>query len=187
MKSKAKTTLSIAQAKIYLDQKDYSKAAKAFDALVKERDAEAMYIRAGFAPSDQEISDFDSMRLRLLRSAAELGHPAACYELAMHLESGDLGPQDEAEAMDLIRRAAALQHPHAIWRLGIMHIYGTGGLPEDIALGRSLIEKAAAAKSQGALRTLAEFRAKGLFGYERDLDESRRLLQRAENDDVVPI
>jgi TPR repeat protein len=169
-----------------IDHGDFSKAVAILDALInKQHNPEAMFLRAQFGIANESEESFNKRRIQLLNEASVLGHVNAIYELSMHLEEGDLIPQDKIKATSLLWQAADAGHPHAMWRIGLMLVYGAQEQQQDINRGLALIERAAALKSQGALRSLAEFYAEGKFGYAQNAYEANRLLMVAEGDGVV--
>lgn len=170
-----------------IEQGKLAIAAKILDPLIEGGDPAAMYWRAQFGFSGEDEDIFNARRISLLTRAEKLGHSDAAYELSIHFDSGDYVGQDIKKADRLLRRAAALGHPNAIWRIGTMILYGTGGELQNIQNGLELIEKAAALKSQGAVRMLGEFYSTGKFGYPRDERKAAQLAALAESDEVVAI
>lgn len=170
-----------------IDADQFKKASEILEELIKKNSPEAMYLRAQFGLLDEDVKWFETRHIALLSKAAALGHPAAMYQLSVYFEEGDFIAKDTVQALFFLQSAANSGYPNAIWRIGIMILYGTKGFAQDVQEGLSLIEKAAAAKSQGALRTLADFYANGKFGYPINQSEANRLIQAAEADDVIQI
>jgi TPR repeat protein len=175
------------KARAAIEKGDFVLAENLLDDLAHAGNADAMFLRAQFGTSQEPEHAFNERRIRLLTDAAKLGHAGAAYQLSIHLEGGDAVPEDKVTALELLRQAASLGHPNAVWRIGLMHIHGTGSESGDVKLGIQMIEQAAALKSQGALRTLADFYAEGKFGFRQDAKEAERLLKAAEEDDVCPL
>lgn len=170
-----------------LDSGDFAGAAALLDPLCTAGLAEALFLRSRFAMPDESQVDFEARHVAQLERAASLGNAEAQYALSMLLASGELLPRDQERAGTLLRAAAKGRHPHAMWQLGLMLVYGTGGESADESVGLSLIQEAAALRSEGALRTLGDFYRAGLFGLERNVDEAQRLAAIADSPDALPL
>lgn len=66
---------------------------------------------------------------RSLVSAAKRGNIEAQYQLAAMLATGDGAEKDLAAAANWYGKAAAKEHPEALYNLGIMHVLGETGRP----------------------------------------------------------
>ncbi|MFC7091985.1 tetratricopeptide repeat protein [Jeongeupia naejangsanensis] len=58
------------------------------------------------------------------RRLADVGHPAACYNIGVLLLGGRHLPRDDASAESYLRRAAAQQYPGSFRPLGMMALRG---------------------------------------------------------------
>ena len=157
------------------------------DELVRIGDSEAMFLRSQIGLENETEENFWARSLALLREASSKQHGGAAYQLCTLLEQGDAVAKDEKQARALLDQAAQAGHPHALWRAGLIRLYGEGDTAPDPEEGKKMIEEAAAKRSQGALRTLAKFHEDGSFGYSQDLEVAKRLRDAAESDDAVPI
>lgn len=157
------------------------------DELVRIGDSEAMFLRSQIGLGDETEEHFWARSLALLREASSKQHAGAAYQLSTLLEQGDSVAKDEKQARALLAQAAQAGHPHALWRVGLIRLYGDGDTAPDPEAGKRMIEEAAAKRSQGALRTLAKFHEDGSFGYRQDLEVAKKLRDAAESDDAVPI
>ena len=84
-----------------------------------------------------------AMGRQLIRESAESDEPAAMTILAEWLLKGDGVDKDEFVAYKMMKSVAEKGYPPAIYRLGLWHCQGTGGISRNEELGNDLIEKAA--------------------------------------------
>ena len=155
--------------------------------LVRSGDAEAMFLRSQIGLGDESEEQFSTRSLFLLREASAKQHPGAAYQLSVLLEEGDAVEKDTNLAGALLNQAAVGGHPHALWRLELIRLYGGSNFAPDLVNGIRLIEEAAVKRSQGALRTLATFYEDGSFGYPQDPATAKKFRDAAEGDDVLPV
>lgn len=184
------SSISIKQlraARLALSEDRIADAIRILEELIRIGDTEAMYIRSQIGIEDEAEEVYWARSLALLREAASKQHAGAMYQLSVLLEVGENVAKDEKQAKELLAQAAQAGHPHALWRIGLIRLYGDENTVPDPVSGKRLIEEAAAKRSQGALRTLANFYEKGLFGYPQDLETAKKLYDDAEADDALPL
>lgn len=103
--------------------------------------------------------------------AAKRGSVHAQYQLAAMLASGDGAEKDLAAAAQWYAKAAAKNHPEALYNRGIMHILGEIGRPA-VKKGMLMIKRAADLDLWDAHWYLAHVFMNGLYGQPRDLDKA---------------
>ncbi|HJR20241.1 MAG TPA: hypothetical protein VJ822_01370 [Dongiaceae bacterium] len=103
--------------------------------------------------------------------AAKRGSVHAQYQLAAMLASGDGAEKDLVAAAQWYAKAAAKNHPEALYNLGIMYVLGETGRPA-VKKGLSMIKRAADLGSWDAHWYLAQVFMGGLDGQPRDLDKA---------------
>jgi TPR repeat protein len=108
---------------------------------------------------------------RSLVNAAKRGNVDAQYQLAAMLATGDRIEKDVAAAAHWYAKAAARNHPEALYNLGLMHILGEIGRPA-VKKGMALIKRAAKLDSWDAHWYLAHVFMDGGHGQPRDLDKA---------------
>lgn len=106
----------------------------------------------------QSPSDADKDRARAyLEAAAEQDHPTALFLMSEdYLSSSDLYPTDEAKALELGERAAALGHPEAMFKTGTRYQYGLATAVQDREAARKWYGMALEAGYRDAQRQLDE-------------------------------
>jgi len=113
----------------------------------------------------------DSHSLRSLVNAAKRGAVEAQCQLAAMLATGDGAAKDLVAAAQWYAKAAAKNHPEALYNLGIMLILGEIGRPA-VRKGMSMIKRAAELDLWEAHWYLAHVFMDGLYGQPRDLDKA---------------
>jgi TPR repeat protein len=108
---------------------------------------------------------------RSLVNAAKRGNVDAQYQLAAMLATGDGIEKDVAAAAQWYAKAAAENHPEALYNLGLMHILGEIGKPA-VKKGMAMLKRAAKLDSWDAHWYLAQVFMVGLHGEPRDLDKA---------------
>jgi TPR repeat protein len=103
--------------------------------------------------------------------AAKRGSVHAQYQLAAMLASGDGAEKDLAAAAQWYAKAAAKNHPEALYNLGLMYILGEIGKPA-VKKGMAMLKRAAKLDSWDAHWYLAHVFMVGLHGETRDLDKA---------------
>ena len=167
-----------------LDAGDFVRAAEILEPLCGADVAQALYLRSTFALPSEGTDSFDARRISMLERASLLGSADAQYALAVHHDTGDLVPRSAARHSELIAQAAASGQPHALWRYGLMQVYGTSLVPRHAEAGLRLVFDAARLGSEGALRTLSEWYAEGAHGLPVDLSEATRLRELAHSGSI---
>jgi Sel1 repeat len=117
------------------------------------------------------VSARESRSFRSLVTAAKRGAVEAQCQLAAMLATGDGAEKDLAAAAQWYAKAAAKNHPEALYNLGIMHILGETGRPA-VKKGMSMIKRAAELDLWDAHWYLAHVFMDGLYGQPRDLDKA---------------
>jgi len=108
---------------------------------------------------------------RSLVNAAKRGNVDAQCQLAAMLATGDGIEKDVAAAAQWYAKAAAKNHPEALYNLGLMHILGEIGKPA-VKKGLAMLKRAAKLDSWDAHWYLAHVYMDGLHGEPRDLDKA---------------
>src|SRR5262249_25613451 len=101
------------------------------------------------------------------RKAADKGSTAAMVELAASLASGSAGAKDEAEARNLLLRAAQRGNARAAAQLAVSS--GGAGAASEPAQARALLAKAAETNSAEAQFQLGLMMANGVGGSKDDV------------------
>ena len=137
------TTTPIEQAREAIEAGRFEEAVALLKPLTNTGDAEADYLYGSLLFYGPEIVEIDDAMDAFAR-AAELDHPAACYQVATTLIDDEdgviLGPVVDR---DLLVRAAELGHVEAQRTVGVLHVHGEEGFPEDLAITRHWYERAA--------------------------------------------
>jgi hypothetical protein len=141
-------------------------------------DARALYLLglltcAGFGTSADPTRALD-----LQRRSADLGDPAAMFEIYAQYANGIGAPRDDAAAFAALTRAADAGHPRALYNMGAYHATGRG-IPKDLTKAVAWYERAADAGQAGAIATLAIMYARG-EGVPRDPERAAELFDQAE-------
>jgi TPR repeat protein len=108
---------------------------------------------------------------RGLVNAAKRGNVEAQCQLAAMLATGDGAEKDLAAAAHWYAKAAARNHPNALYNLGLMHILGETGR-RGVKKGMAMIKRAADLDFWDAHWYLAQVFMDGLDGEPRDLDKA---------------
>lgn len=78
----------------------------------------------------------------LYARAAEAGHPAAQYNVAMMYSNGEAVNVDYQQAVYWFRKSADQRFAPALHRLGELYYFGMGGLPRDAGAAAQLFDGA---------------------------------------------
>jgi TPR repeat protein len=95
----------------------------------------------------------DPVRARALLAKGAETNAEAQYQLGLLMAEGVGGPKDDVAARALFERAAALNHPGALERIGAFAQAGRGG-PQDSAAAKAYYERAAALGNDDAKAAL---------------------------------
>ncbi|ORX58087.1 HCP-like protein [Hesseltinella vesiculosa] len=101
----------------------------------------------------------------LFVQAAKHHHPDAAYRTAKCYEDGVGTRRDKAKAAQFYRKAATLNHPGAMYRLGLAQIKGDLGMSINIRDGHKWLKRSAEASTAEyphALHELAQLHERGL-------------------------
>lgn len=134
----------IEKAKLCIDEGNYKEAEKILEPLVKEDNAEAIFLSSSFSKGRSEsIQEFEKRSFSLIEKAADLGFPEALYTLGVIYESGDGIKSDIVKASSLFCQAAKLGHSRSKLSYGLDLYYGTNGIAQDKLYGKRMIKEAA--------------------------------------------
>ncbi|KAG1228616.1 hypothetical protein G6F35_002293 [Rhizopus arrhizus] len=153
------------------DNKLYLKEAiKIFKSLSFKGHAEAQYGLANIYASGQlspsHTSDF-SRAFPLFLQASKHQHPDAAYRAAKCYEDGLGCLKNKSKASQYYRLAATLNHPGAMYRLGLAEIRGELGLKRNVRDGYKWLNRSANAATRDYPQALHEL---GLL-HEKGLDD----------------
>jgi TPR repeat protein len=128
---------TLAQGKSAYEAGDYAVALKIIRPLAEQDDLEAQYLLARMHEKGEGVTKDMVEAAKWYRRAAERGHAAAEYRMAVGYTFGlgDL-PKDEAEALRWLRRSACHGHKKAMKMLGGAYERGKLGLAPDPELAR---------------------------------------------------
>lgn len=148
---------AIDKAKACIEEGNYQEASRILDPLVKENNAEAIFLSSSFSKGESEtIEEFEKRSFSLIEKSANLGFPEAIYTLGVIYETGDGVKSDIAKASSLFRRAAELGHSRSKLSYGLDLYYGSNGIVQDKVLGKRFIEEASYESVEGASEILAD-------------------------------
>jgi uncharacterized protein len=136
------TTSPLDQAKAAIAEAKYAEAAALLAPLTNTGDAEADYLFGTLLFCEPDLVSVDDA-MDAFGRAADLDHPAACYQVATTAVDGDeviAGPVVDA---DLLLHAAELGHVEAQRLVGVLHVDGDDGFPQDLEVTRQWYERAA--------------------------------------------
>ncbi|KAG0005672.1 hypothetical protein BGZ80_011137 [Entomortierella chlamydospora] len=108
--------------------------------------------------------DFDKA-FPLWVQASKHGHPDAAYRTGKCYDEGLGTRKDNARAVQFYRKAASANHPGAMWRLGVVTLYGELGLtaqPRDGVKWLKRSSQAATPEFPFALYELAQLHERGI-------------------------
>ena len=110
----------------------------------------------GYAPAQARLADLldtaeqDAEAVALYRKAAEQGDPSGEYGLSRMLVNGEGVARDLPQALALLRKAAAKDHPPAIEALARAYRAGSLGLQRDLQEAAQLEARAKALRAQAS-------------------------------------
>ncbi|KAG0205387.1 hypothetical protein BGX28_003008 [Mortierella sp. GBA30] len=108
--------------------------------------------------------DFDKA-FPLWVQASKHGHPDAAYRTGRCYDEGLGTRKDNARAVQFYRKAASANHPGAMWRLGVVTLYGELGVSASPRDGVKWLKRSAQAASPEfpfALYELAQLHERGI-------------------------
>ncbi|NSX55277.1 tetratricopeptide repeat protein [Parasulfitobacter algicola] len=122
--------------------------------------------------------------LPLMLKTAELGYPAAQYQMGLIYREGRLLPQDNAIAREWYDRAVAAGNAHAMYNLGVMKRRGIGG-EADLTGAVNLYQHAADLGHADAWANLGMMHLKGLGADQNDRMAFEATLKAAERSSLI--
>jgi uncharacterized protein len=121
----------------------YEEAEALLRPLTNTGNAEADYLYGSLLFCGPEVVDIDDAMEAFAR-AADLDHPAACYQVATtSIDDADGVITGPVVDRDLLVHAAELGNVDAQRAVGVLHVHGEEGFPEDLAITRHWYERAA--------------------------------------------
>jgi hypothetical protein len=134
---------ALAPGKSAYEAGDYASALKIIRPLADQDDPEAQYLLARMHEKGEGMAKDMVVAAQWYRRAAERGHAAAEYRMAVGYAFGlgDL-PKDEAESLNWLRRSACHGHKKAMKMLSGAYERGKLGLAPDPELARYWRERA---------------------------------------------
>jgi TPR repeat protein len=122
-----------------------------------DREADRLYEEA----VRRHASSTPMRRFERYARAAEAGHPAAQYNVAMMYANGEAVNVDYQQSVYWFTKSAGQQFAPSQYRLGELYWFGMGGLPADPRAATRLFEAAAAQGDPDACLNLAIVLASG--------------------------
>ena len=136
-------TTPLEQAKDAIETGRYQEAEALLKPLTNSGDAEADYLYGSLLFCEPDLVDIDAA-MDAFERAADLDHPAACYQLATTLiDDADGVITGPVVDRDLLVHAAELGHVDAQRTVGVLHVDGEEGFPQDLTITRHWYERAA--------------------------------------------
>lgn len=127
--------------------------------LVKESNADALFLCSTFSISkDEAEDDFEKRSIDMLTRAAELGHAKATYALAVRYDFGDGVICNKEHAALLFKKSAEGGYSKAKLNYALDLIYGSNGMPQDKSHGITLLKEAAEEGVEGASEELSNLK-----------------------------
>ena len=140
-----------------------------------DREADELYEEA----VRRHASSTPIRRFERYARAAEAGHPAAQYNVAMMYADGEAVNVDYQQSVYWFTKSASQQFAPSQYRLGELYWFGMGGLPADPRAATRLFEAAAEQGDPDACLNLAIVLASG-DGLPVDTGRARAMLDCAE-------
>lgn len=151
---------------------DPAKAAKWYREAALTGNLEAQYRLAKLVSKGAPgLSADKATALKLLQSAAKLGHAAAQNLLGQMLQNGDGTAKDEKAAVEWYEKAATQNYAAAQNNLGVMYLKGLG-TNRDLAKAFGAFESAAKANDGWGLNNLGGMYEMG-WGTSKNLDKAK--------------
>jgi TPR repeat protein len=154
-----------------IDQSDIATAIK-FCKIASATSRRAMYELGRAYAANRQLPE----AMSAYRKAVDKGSTSAMVELAVMLGTGSGVVKDEAQARNLLKRAAEAGNPRGVANLAA--ISSGGGTPSDPVKARDLLAKAAEANSAEAQFQLGLMFADGT-GWPKDDAAARALFEKA--------
>ena len=139
-----------------IENGDLREAKLLLQPLIAKKIPEAIFLGSKFYIAGEEsVDDFEKRSIDMLAEAADLGHAAATYALAVCYALGDVVEQNPEYAAMLFKKSAEAGYSKAKLSYGLDLIYGSNGIGEDQTLGMSFIKQAAEDGVDGASEEFA--------------------------------
>jgi TPR repeat protein len=136
-------TTPIEQAKDAIEAGRLEEAEALLKPLTNTGDAEADYLYGTLLFHGPELVEIDAA-MDAFERAADLDHPAACYQVATtSIDDADGVITGPVVDRDLLVHAAELGHVEAQRMVGVLHVEGEEGFPQDLTITRHWYERAA--------------------------------------------
>lgn len=159
-------------------KQDPVKAAKWYREAALTGNVEAQYRLARLVSKGAPGLNADKpTAVKLLQSAAKLGHAASQNLLGQMLQNGDGIAKDEKAAVDLYRKAAAQNYAVANNNLGVMYLKGMG-IDRDLNKAFTSFETAANAGDGWGLNNLGGMYEMG-WGTTKDIEKAKQYYAQA--------
>ncbi|VFU07343.1 Sel1 domain protein repeat-containing protein [Methylocella tundrae] len=123
--------------------------------------------------------------VRWYKLASDRGDRQATFRLALANLVGDGTAKDRDEAQKLFEKAAAQDHPGALYNLGVMAIENKGGVAPDFTKAAKLFEQAADLGDSDAAYALGLLYRNGT-GVEKSDERAAEWIARSAKDNNVP-
>ncbi len=163
---------------------DPAKAAKWYREAALVGNVEAQYRLAKLVSKGAPgLSADKPTAVKLLQSAAKLGHPASQNLLGQMLQNGDGLPKDEKAALGWYEKAAVQNYSVAQNNLGVMYLKGLG-TDRDLNKAFASFETAAKASDGWALNNLGGMYEMG-WGIPKDLAKAKEYYTQAAAKGIV--
>ena len=157
---------------------DPAKAAKWYREAALEGNVEAQFRLAKLVSKGAPGLTADKpTALKLLQSAAKLGHPAAQNLLGQMLQNGDGIAKDEKQAASWYQKSADQNNAVAQNNLGVLYLKGLG-VDRDLNKAFSLFDAAAKAEDRWSLNNLGGMYEMG-WGTTKDIEKAKDYYGRA--------
>jgi TPR repeat protein len=166
----------------YAADNNYDAAFKQYSAASAKGDVSATVNLGALYISGRGVAKDEVESVRLMRMAADQGHPVGAYNLAGDYEAGRGGlTKDDIEALRLYRISAAQGFPAANNSVGLFYETGRGGLAKDDSQAAQYYKRSADQGFAPAQYNLGRLTEAGRGGLAKDDVEALRLYQLAAN------
>jgi len=161
---------------------NYDAAFKQYSAAHARGDINATVNLGALYVTGRGVTKDESESVRLMRMAADQGHPVGAYNLAGDYEAGRGGlTKDDIQALRLYRIAAAQGLPAGSNSVGLFYETGRGGLAKDDNQALQYYKRGADRGFAASQYNLARFIEAGRGGLAKDDVEALRFYQLAAN------
>jgi len=166
----------------YAADNNYDAAFKQYTAATAKGDLSATVNLGALYLTGRGVAKDEVESIRLMRIAADQGHPVGAFNLAGDYEAGRGGLiKDDIEALRLYRISAAQGFPAANNSVGLFYETGRGGLTKDDSQAAQYYRRSADQGFAAAQYNLGRLTEAGRGGLAKDDVEALRLYQLAAN------